>query len=659
MRTKALHRVAASAMVLWFLAGVYVWLSDDEKMRILAGGFLRDLLVVGLIIWAAWEAGDRLRKALGDASRGLDGFLVATALGLGADVILLFALGILGLLYTSAIVAMIALPLFLSLGRVKGFMGSGRKGKVWVNDGEGLELSWIEWASVGSMFIVSGSVLLSALAPEIFYDALYYHDAFPALYLIRHRLEIYPYAAHSAMPSNIDLLYTMPLAFAGAQSVRLLHIMFYAGTGMWVYSMGRGFFGRDAGVSGCVLWITIPGVAWMAGLGAVDMGVVFFALGAMSLLLRWAFAGEGRGTPVISAILLGVAVGSKYTAMMVGVLCAAGVVAGALRRRSEIGKKGALAAVALYGAVAIAVASPWYIRSWVVMGDPFYPALSKKGAPGAFARDNLKKDAMLPYPIFQTLSKLPDDLWKSKKPFGAGALLGIGIFAVVPALFWGLWRRRGPEAWLAIGALAMYLMWSRSILIVRYLYPGLALGAALAGAMLAPGGSHRLRGALVALFVIMITLYDVRAVGAFYEGPMGDVLRYISSARSPEEYLEKREHTYAAAAFIRQIPADKVKMLFVGETQGFYFARDYMPVSGYDRHPLEDWIMEAGNPEALRALIKGKGFFQIVVNRSEWKRLNLSYGYLTLDERGEKIFDDMLGRLPSIYRDRNIEIYAL
>lgn len=648
------RRISILIIILWFIAAIAYWLNYDGKMQILLGEFVFNLLVVGVILGAAWALGDRLKRLVGHNEGGLEGFLVAIGLGLGADILLLFIFGLMGLIYTTVILAMIAAPLLVSVGIIRKFFDS----KPWQRDFCMVKFSGIEWIAVISFFAVGGMVLLSALQPEVFFDALYYHIGFPSLYLIRHRIEIYPNAVHSAMPSNIDLLYTMPLAFAGPGSVRLFHILFYVGSGLWVYLLGRRYFGREAGLTGCMLWACIPGAGWMAGLGAVDMGVTFFELGAVTLLLKWVFNGESRRDFVISAILLGISAGSKYSALMVGVICALGVIAGSWRRRGDAGIRGAIVAVALFGGISIAVASPWYIRSWVVMGDPFYPALSSIGTEGARVRDNLKKDSVALYPLSETFLKLPVDLWEHNRKFGAGSLLGLGAIAFLPALLWGFWRR-GAAAWIGIGVLALYLMWSRSILIVRYFYPGLALSAVLAGGLLAGIGASKIARVPVWVFLALILLYDLKATTSFYESSPIGAIHFATNSMSVEESLEKYVPHTAAAGFVRENLPKDAKLLLVGETQGYYFKRDYMPVSAYDRHPLERWVKEVRGPLDLRALIKGKGFTHLLLCRHEWVVLKKSYGHLALDEPGSNLFEGMIGGLVAVYKDRFYEVYAL
>jgi len=653
---KLMRRAPALIVALWFIAAMIYWLRFDAKMRALLGDLAFNLLVDSLILSAAWIIGDKIRRIIRGGSEGIEVFLSSIGLGLGAFIILLFIFGMFGLLYQPLVLALIGLPLVLSVGRIRKIL----EFRQWDFEPGMVKLSLVEWAAAASFLVVGVFTLLGAMQPEVFFDALYYHIAFPSLYLIRHKIDMFYHAVHSSMPLNVDLLYAMPLAFAGPGAVKLLHIFFFVGATTWIYSLGRRLFGHRAGIAASALWATIPGVHWIAAEGGVDMGVAFFDLGAVSLLLKWVFEREDRRTLILSALFLGLALGSKYTALMVGVVCAFGVIGGAYRRRKELGFRGAIAALLLFGAISLSVGSPWYVRNWVLRGDPLYPAFSKPGSDGAYARENVKKDSPGLYPLSQTFTKLPADLWMRPADFGPVSRIGLGVWLFVPAFFWGAWRK-GAASWIALGFLALYIMWSRSILTTRFLYPGLALGAVLAGGMLAANGKEwKSWSAMAAAFLGLSLLFDIKATVAFYESsPIGPI-HFIASPSPPDEALEQYvPHTRPARYVMENLPLAGTKLLFVGETQGYYFQRDYMPVSAVDRHPLEEWIRQVNNPEELRGLLKSNGFTDILLCRHEWETMNKSYGYLTLDARGKEIFEKMIKALKPGFKGRFYEVYAL
>lgn len=640
--------------ILWSAFCVGSWLFMDEKASFLIRQFFFNLLVVGAVLLSALFIGSYIISLFRTQLSSVETLLTALSLGVGVDILILLGVGFSGVLYREVIILMIGLPLLFSVRRIKNFFAN-KRWRISLRDFDGTEISIIF-----CLIIVSGVILLAVLVPENFYDALYYHDAFPMLFLLNHKVETYPYAVHSAMPLNIDLLYVMPLAFAGTGSARLLHFLFYLGTTGWVHSTAKNHFGKESALVAIALWMTIPGLCWMAGLGAVDMGVTFFEMGAMSLLLRWAFIDKGLKTLLVSAILLGLAVGAKYTALMVGVICVIWLSSGIWRNKSELGLKKSLLSFVLFGAISLAIASPWYIRNLLRTGTPIYPALSKIGSLGDYARQNLRKDSQGLYPISATFTKLPRDMWLKSEKFGAGSLLGLGIIAIVPALLYGF-TKRGASLYLSVGVLLLYLMWSRSILIVRYLYPALALGAVSAGALFCNWKANRFQKIALILLVIACTLYNLRATAIFYEMPagQGDVIGYIGSTMTPDQYLAKYCAHYNGAKFVSEKLPMSAKLLFIGETMGYYFQRKYLPVSAYDRHPLEEWIRASGDSSSLASLLKREGFSHIILNRREWERLRKGYGYLNLDERGFAILNDMLASLTKIYDDHKIEIYEL
>lgn len=644
-------------MALWIVAGLVWQFESDSKMPAVLSGLGFDILVICLLITSAYITGNFAGQKLGAADDGLEGVLVSVGLGLGLYALVLFALGMVGLLYQPLVTVMVGVPLLISVGKIMPLLQS----KPWEREWKPINLSAIEWVAVFCLFSAGSLAFIAVLVPETFYDSLYYHDAFPLLYLIRHRIEVYPHAVHSAMPSNIDLLYVLPLAFSGDQAIKLMHFMFGVGACLWIYYLGTRYMNRKSGLFGALLWATIPGVGRMAGLGAVDMGVVFFELGATAFLLRWVFDKEKSGTLVVSAFLLGIAVGSKYTALMVGLVLTMGVLAGAWRRKSDLGANQALKAIVLFGAISLATAAPWYVFSWASTGEPLYPALSSPGSNGAHAMKNLRKDSQDKgkYSAIGIFTSLPKDILRQKGEFGAGSALGYGVIAFIPALLWGFWRK-GPVAWLSGAACLLYLIWSQNVLIVRYLYPGLAIAALLAGGMLAGEKNRKLPWEiLVGIFIVLVTLSDLKALAAFHESFHKGAMRYLSLPISREQYLAQAAPHFGAANFVQKnLPGDS-KLLFVGETKAFYYSRDYMPISGYDVHPLESWVKAAKTGLELKTLLKEKGFTHIVLSRGEWKRLNKSYGYLTLDTEGAELFESMLGEIDSLYQDRYVEVFIL
>jgi len=633
-----------------------VWaVVSEPKLRLLLGDFARDVSLLVLIAMAAWAVGERLGRWLKEESSGLEGALISLGLGAGAYAVAIFVVGILGILYSWMLLALIVLGLIAGVKRFSILVGDFK--------------SYLEQDDIEATFsparivlaivalIVGMMVFMSVLMPEIFYDALYYHDAFGALYLIRHRIEVYPFAVHSAMPSYVNLLYVPLLAFGDAETVKLGHFAFGLGSCLWIYAMGARWFGDNAGLCGAVLFASLPGVGIMAGLGAVDLGICFFALGSLVLLARWIFEREGRGVLLASAIFLGVAVGSKYSALAVGVVAAVGVAAGTMERGKYT--KEALYDVLLFGGISLAVAAPWFLRNLIVLHNPIYPALEPEGSAGYFAYWNLKHDSAKLYSWVETFWKLPGDVVFRKGAFGAGADISPGIFLLFAGLVWGIFQK-GFSRWAVVGVLILYILWARSLLIVRYFYPGLGIAAVLCGGMLLREGRRRTTAAVAVIAVLAISLIGLRNLVRFHESYYRGAFQYLSSSMPSDKYLARFTPHSAIAKWIgKNTPYYSTKLLLVGETKGYYFGRNYEPISAYDRHPLVSWIKETKTAESLKNLLRREGFTHIVWRRSEFERLNKSYRHCKLSGEEMRVYEEFLGKCRLILEGKGMEVYAL
>ncbi|MEW5723649.1 MAG: glycosyltransferase family 39 protein, partial [Thermodesulfobacteriota bacterium] len=128
--------------------------------------------------------------------------------------------------------------------------------------------------------------------------------------------------------------------------------------------------GREWGLLAALMFVSTPAVLRLATSAYVDLGLTFFFTAAVSALFLWAEKGR-TGFLVLSAAAFGLALGTKYSALVGLPLLGAGVVLAAVRKGAGPGR--ALLEGALFAAVALLVFSPWAVWNWLETGNPVYP----------------------------------------------------------------------------------------------------------------------------------------------------------------------------------------------------------------------------------------------------------------------------------------------
>ena len=222
--------------------------------------------------------------------------------------------------------------------------------------------------------------LVGVLAPSDAYDwdSLAYHLAVPKLWLAAGRIEYVSYIHHSNFPFLVDNLYVWGELWGGEAGAKAFSWAYAAYGAFAIFGLARARYGGAAGWWSSVAFATVPMVLWEAGTAYVDVSHALF--GGLGI---WIAAGmaEGvsllpsppdplsktshleRGSWVLPALLLGGAVGSKYTALQtLPILIAVSLV---FRARPS--------ALLKMAAVALAIGAPWYVRNVVDTGNPVYP----------------------------------------------------------------------------------------------------------------------------------------------------------------------------------------------------------------------------------------------------------------------------------------------
>jgi hypothetical protein len=100
------------------------------------------------------------------------------------------------------------------------------------------------------------------------------------------------------------------------------------------------------------------------------------------------------------------------------------------------------------------------------------------------------------------------------------------------------------------------------------------------------------------------------------------------------------------------------KILFIGETRGFYCKRNYVAENVCIPNIITEILNEAKKPEEVNSYLKDIGFTHILFNKNEAERIS-SYGTFKLNNTGEKIWKEFINNLPLLFSHNNVFLYKL
>ncbi|MGD8815378.1 MAG: glycosyltransferase family 39 protein, partial [Anaerolineales bacterium] len=340
---------------------------DQTGLRALLDSFFALCLLAGVLLLAAGVGARALRLLRISSLSNSEQILFSTSLGLGILAYLILALALIGLLNPWLIFLIFVLlgiwlkrDLVQSLLRVREMLGelwrTVRAGPIYL-----------------TTFIVLGGLvallsLFQALTPPTGVDGLIYHLPVPQLYLNAGRMIPTPDFTPAAFPSAIEMLFAIGQAFGSdvfSQLIHLTYLGFFVGGTILA---GRRFLGESGGWLAAAILLGMPVLPIWGVLPYIDIAWALYEFLAIYFLLIWVKKANASAY-VLSGILCGLAVGSKYLALG-GFASAVLVILLNVRRD---GLFSTARNVLVFSLTAILVASPWYLRNWLWYGNPFYP----------------------------------------------------------------------------------------------------------------------------------------------------------------------------------------------------------------------------------------------------------------------------------------------
>lgn len=217
--------------------------------------------------------------------------------------------------------------------------------------------------AAASLIPIVGVVVPSTMMD---WDSIAYHLALPKIWLADGRVSSVSFVHHSNFPFGVDGLNLLALPIGGQAAGKAFQLAYLWFGLMALFGLVREKFGEKAAWWSCAAFACIPLVQWESGSAYIDVAHGLYAgLGTVLAIQGM----RDRPRLMLGAVMLGLALGSKYTGLQS--LFALGVVlVGMLAlKKSTVGFKPVLGALGL----ALLVGGPWYLKNAAVVGNPVYP----------------------------------------------------------------------------------------------------------------------------------------------------------------------------------------------------------------------------------------------------------------------------------------------
>jgi hypothetical protein len=522
--------------------------------------------------------------------------------------------------------------------------------------------------------------LLPALLPPVDWDGLFYHLTAPKLYLEAGQVIANPSVPHFNFPALMEMLFAWAMLLRGDIAAKLLHPGFGALLAGLIFQLTRRFFSSRAAWPALLIFASMPMVATLSGWAYNDLALAFYQLAALTAFLLSDPAlrpngfklsppappkgGErieippfgGLGGPesdvnltpvlyhphskfpipnsqfmILSGVFAGLAMGLKYTSFVTPLLIVGLIIGQAVQQRLSLG--GFFHRWIAFALTAAVVASPWYLKNWLLTGNPVHPfAYGLFGGAGwdAFRAAwyahggsglGLNPLKLLGLPWLLTLGVNDANYWDGRTGPLLLLFLPLVIWAALAGRFGG---QPAPPATrpVLLYALAHFavwtlgVVWSQALWQARLLLPGLVAlipVSAWVWRQLPSFDLPQFRLSRVVNMAIVLTL-TLTLVDIGLLTLKIDPLPYLAGLENRPAFLSRRLGAhYAAMEALNSLPAE-ARVVFLWEPRSYYCRRDCAPDSILDE--LAHLVDQHGTAAAIAQSWQAAGVSHILLHRA-------------------------------------------
>jgi Dolichyl-phosphate-mannose-protein mannosyltransferase len=595
-----------------------------------------DLIVALSIALVALLVGYSLSKRFVIKFRGsAEKFAFSFLLGTGVVALLVLFFGLLGLLrawaMTSLLVVLVAttargLPeLYKSLTQAIRTAFAGRE------------------ATIASTLFIAfiAFVMLRTLTPPHVADELIYHLPVPSQFVQEGR--IFPSYDNSLgnVPFLLHMIYALCLIAGSDIAAKLFSLFVAISTAIALYAFCSRFINRRVGVVAIFAFFASGMIVELAVTTRIDVSLAGMLFAGTYAMVNYLTTQE-RGWLWLSALFAGFSLGIKHTAALwiffIGVL----YLTETIRSRESAGE--ILRRGIAYTFIALALASPWYIKNAIWFKNPIYPFVTGEvatfGADGIRyfnADDERKLDAHfatarneMPERVkaqeeelqLQSDTRLirhPMRLWEFFLRPNAYLMAEPNqypnyLFLIIPLIVFlkpGRW-----VWWLLILGLAFTLSVTLTSWIARYLvpaYPSLTIVAAYTLTSLATRLESRLSIARILPVYVLAGLLAIVVAACAASMRQFKSLHFVTGLISRHSFLAPLPF-YQPIDFINNQLPENTRVMTIGSQMNYGLKRQYYADESWFATKWRRLLAHNDSLEGVTQELKARGFTHILYN---------------------------------------------
>ena len=463
--------------------------------------------------------------------------------------------------------------------------------------------------------------ILLNLTPPISRDALIHHLAIPKLWLLHGGFYEIPWADFSYFPMNIDLLYLIPLYFKNDIVPKFIHLAFGFGTGLLIYSYVKNRFNRNWGLLGFLIFFTTPIIVRLSTTAYVDLGMAFFITASILAFVRWRDDGyKNTKWLILSAICMGLAAGSKYNALIAWFFLNLMLIFCYSRDNGKT--LPALKYGVVFFAITFLIASPWYIKNYILTANPLYPlfdnffkdnnlagAVNNNWTAGIFQR----RETMFGEGFWETIFVPVRIFFQGRDGYAQyfDGVLNPILIIMLPFAFLNKYLKRDKTFFFLFSVFFLFMAYFLTVIRVRYILPVIPFLTILSVVGIknivewADKKPNPLRRTgligISAVIMILISL-NVLYLKDYFNAVQP--VRYVLGQETKDEFLTRHMGSYPAVKYINKNLPDNVRisLMFIGR-RGYYLDKPYYHEASFGMNTINGMVSASRSKQDFQAYL--------------------------------------------------------